>query len=72
MSHTARGEGQVKRGSARSVMDSVAGSGHGISHSTNTLRKGINPTDLLSAMCNIVGQTDLFNLGMESGRDRRL
>ena len=34
-----------------------------ISHSTNTLRKGMNPIILLPAMGKIVGQTRFFSLG---------
>ena len=35
----------------------------GISHSANTLGKGMNPYILPPAMGKIVGQTGLFNLG---------
>ena len=34
-----------------------------ISHSTNTLGKGMNPVILPPAMCKIVGQTRFFSLG---------
>ena len=34
-----------------------------ISHSTNTLGKGMNPIILPPAMGKIVGQTDFFSLG---------
>ena len=38
-----------------------------IAHSTNTLGKGMNPTILTSAMGKIVGQIELFSLGMATG-----
>ena len=38
-----------------------------ISYSTDTLGKGMNTTVLPIAMGKIVGQTDLFNLGMVTG-----
>ena len=37
-----------------------------ISHSTNTLGKGINPIILPQAMGKIVGQTDFLSLGEET------
>ena len=57
---------------AYGVMVIVAGYGHGdefkswtdcISHSTNTLGKGMNPIILLPTMGKIVGQTRFFSLG---------
>ena len=38
----------------------------GISHSINTLEKGMNPTILSSSMGKIVKQTGLFSLGMRT------
>ena len=35
-----------------------------ISHSANTLRKGMNPTTPAPTMSKIVGQTGLFNLAI--------
>ena len=56
--------------SAGGVMVIVVGNGHddtssnqSISHSTNTLGKGMNPIILPPAMGKIVGQTRFFNLG---------
>ena len=46
----------------------IVGNGHGdetdcISHSTNTLGKGMNPIILPPAMGKIVGRTMFFSLG---------
>ena len=50
-----------------------AGNGHGdlssnpgcnCLHSTNTIGKGMKPTILLLAMGKIIGQAELFNLGI--------
>ena len=60
-----------------------AGNGHGepssnlnkavcISHTANTLGKNMNPTILLPAMGKIVGQTELFNLGMATSLEGKL
>ena len=43
-----------------------------ISHSTNTFRKGSNPTILLLTKSKMVGQSGLFNVGMTSGLGERI
>ena len=60
-------------GGGRGVMVIVVGNGHGgvqildeidyISHSTNTLGKGMNPNILPPAMGKIAGNTRFFSLG---------
>ena len=59
-------------GSDRGVMVIIVGNGHAdsipgetgfISHSTNTLGKGMYPIILPPAMGKIVGQTKFFSLG---------